>query len=521
MSRPMVAMLTVTGAVTLLATSAAVWHSGAITHRETARGIEPSPSIASPLSTIETREGFTVETLPPIVAGTVGQPLLLRARQVLDGTPPFRRSLAGPPDATLSPNGSISILPRSPGMSGPYTLSVTDARGRTVSTQTHVEVSPPLFLEGGVDSWGTVGKPYESRLTVKGGRVPYAWSFSGTLPPGLSFVNGKVSGTPTQSGRFDGMVVTVLDADNRQSFTGAISIDIAGPMNVEPMPARVSAVVSRPQLIPAVAVLGGTPPFRRTLTGPEGATLRADGSIEVSPRRPGSHGPYTLTVTDGRGQTASTRTTVEAFQPMTVVASPPPILVVGVESSIPAPTLLGGVEPFIYSLRSPTGNEAPPGMVFLPSHGVIAGTPSRAGTFGPYRVEVKDSTGAVQTSEPFEVPVALAQDDFESQREVIVDGVRCNGIKGWDCVHSGNIRTVEFRYPTPRRLSQAAFGCDYVTTPSGLWESWNGQQWLAVDMISEAPCTARFRQVGATAVRFTTSGQPLRRVWTPRTQTAP
>lgn len=513
----LVAVAAITGAGTV----AAVVHSGAAGGRHASGSTTPSVATHAPLATIETMEGFNVETLPPIVAGTVGQPLVLRPRQILDGTPPFRRELAGPGDAALAPNGSISIVPAAVGTSGPYTLTVTDARGRTVSTQTHVEVSPPISLAGAIGPWATVGAPYESRLIAKGGRPPYAWSFSGTLPPGLSFRNGLIEGMPSQSGRFEGMVVTVLDADNRQSFTAAVSIDVAGAMNVEPLPSRTTAVVSSPKVVPAVGIIGGTPPFRRSLSGPDGATLRPDGSIEFAPRRPGAHGPYTITVTDAHGQTASTRTVVDAVQAMSVTAAPAPILVVGVESSIAAPAVAGGVQPYTYSLRSPAGNEPPPGMVFLPAVGVMAGAPSRAGVFGPYRIEVRDATGAYQTSEPFEVPVSTAIDDWESQREVIVDGVRCTGMKGWDCVASGPIKAVEVRYPEPRRISHASFGCDYGSAPNGLWEYWDGRSWQAVDIVSEAPCAARFRQVGTTAIRYGVSGAPLRRVWTPRTAASP
>jgi hypothetical protein len=50
---------------------------------------------------------------------------------------------------------------------------------------------------------GTECKAYSAQLTVEGGTAPYAWSASGTLPPGLKLASdGKISGIPTQPGTF-------------------------------------------------------------------------------------------------------------------------------------------------------------------------------------------------------------------------------------------------------------------------------------------------------------------------------
>ena len=510
-------LLLATTATAVLGTAAAVLHAGdgaKVIARESAVSADaPAPQ----MTTIEASGGYSVEALPPLIAGTVGQPLVLRPRQILEGTPPFRRQIVGPADAILSPNGSITIVPGKPGLSGPYTLSVTDARDRTVSTQTYVEVSAPLRLDGSVARSGIVGQRFSSQLSPIGGRPPYAWSFSGNLPPGLSFVNGEISGTPSQPGRFDGMVVTVLDADNRQSYSGSVAIDVGAALTLSSLPATIDAVVGKVHVLPPIEIKGGTPPYRRTLTGPEGATLRPDGGVEILPRRIGAIGPFDLAVTDLHGQSASTRITVNAVQPMSVGQAEPPILVVGVESSVPAPSVAGGVAPFTYGLVGTDGRDPPAGMALLPASGVLVGSPAKAGVHGPYRVEVRDATGATALSEAFEVPVFPARDDAYSQKEVLVDGTRCAASGGWDCLAPSGVRTIEFRYPAPRRVAQAEFGCDYVTQPIGVWDYWNGQQWLPVDLTGEGACFARFRTVATTAVRFSAAAGPLRRVWTART----
>lgn len=498
----------------VLGTAALVIHAGPSPGPAIVReALASTESPSAQMTVVESQGGYAVEALPPLVAGTVGQPLVLRPRQILEGTPPFRRQVDGPGDAALTPNGSISILPTKPGLSGPYTLTITDARDRTVTTQTYVEVSPPLRLEGGVARSAILGKRFSSTLSPAGGRPPYAWSFSGNLPPGLSFLNGEISGTPTVSGRFEGMVVTVLDADNRQSFSGAISIDVGGVLSIATLPASVDAVVGRTLVLPPVEIKGGTGPFRRALLGPEGASLRGDGSLEVLARKAGSLGPFEISVVDAHGQSATARLMVNAVQPIEIAAAEAPILVAGVESSMQAPTVTGGVGPFTFVL---TGSEAPPGMTLLQATGALVGTPSRPGLHGPYRIEVRDSSGHATLSPQFDVPVFPARDEAFSQKEILVDGSRCATSGGWECLSAAGARTIEFRFPAPRRVSQAEFGCDYLSAPTGVWSYWNGRQWLPVDLASESACSARFRTVGTTAVRFAVSGAPIRRVWTAR-----
>ena len=45
--------------------------------------------------------------------------------------------------------------------------------------------------------------PFDATLAATGGFGTYTWAVTaGTLPPGLTFANGAISGTPTAAGSY-------------------------------------------------------------------------------------------------------------------------------------------------------------------------------------------------------------------------------------------------------------------------------------------------------------------------------
>lgn len=80
---------------------------------------------------------------------------------------------------------------------------------------------------------GTVGIPYSTTLNANGGTPPYLWSWSASnlsgvtasiLPPGLSFSSsGIISGTPTQSGIYNTVLVSLKDACTADSCDNVVS----------------------------------------------------------------------------------------------------------------------------------------------------------------------------------------------------------------------------------------------------------------------------------------------------------
>lgn len=65
----------------------------------------------------------------------------------------------------------------------------------------------------GVPAQATLNQPYDFTPTVTGNVGLTLFQLAGTLPPGLTFdyLDGSISGTPTQAGTTTGLSITVTD----------------------------------------------------------------------------------------------------------------------------------------------------------------------------------------------------------------------------------------------------------------------------------------------------------------------
>lgn len=80
----------------------------------------------------------------------------------------------------------------------------------TIRVLEPLQIAAPASLPN-----GRVGEEYANVVfNATGGRSPYSWSYSGPLPPGLSFSNGVLSGKPSAQGSFS-FTVLVTDAGGR------------------------------------------------------------------------------------------------------------------------------------------------------------------------------------------------------------------------------------------------------------------------------------------------------------------
>jgi len=167
--------------------------------------------------------------------------------------------------------------------------------------------------------------------------------------------------------------------------------------------------------VPYVASLtaaGGTPGYTWSQTSggtmPPGVSLGSSGVFNGTPNTAGTFGPYVFEVTDAASSTASS-----ASLSITVTASAPAVatsaLPQGMVNSAYSFTLAasGGTAPYTWTETS--GAVLPPGLANVTRDGVIAGTPTTAGTYGPYVFTVTDATHATATPARLTLTIGAAE----------------------------------------------------------------------------------------------------------------
>lgn len=184
---------------------------------------QPSQSTAPPLQ-ISGGGGSSQITL---TGGTVGM-AYAQNLPAAGGAPPYTWSLTGgalPHGLTLAANGFLSGSPTQAGNSV-FTATVTDLTGASSSSQFSVTIAPQAVAITTTSlPNGIVATPYPAQvLAASGGTPPYAFQIVGTLPAGLSFANGIISGTPTAAGSFT-ISVSVSDSSS-PAQTGSATLSL-------------------------------------------------------------------------------------------------------------------------------------------------------------------------------------------------------------------------------------------------------------------------------------------------------
>jgi hypothetical protein len=139
----------------------------------------------------------------------------------------------------LAIDATTGLISGTPTTSGTYDFTVyakvvTDSRSDTKSLQ--IVVRDALVITAGAPfeagrALDEVRVPFESTLQSSGGSGTYTWALTaGSLPPGVTFVNGMLSGTPRAAGTYP-FAVTLTDTEGRTASIAA-RISVASRVTV-------------------------------------------------------------------------------------------------------------------------------------------------------------------------------------------------------------------------------------------------------------------------------------------------
>jgi Putative Ig domain len=154
-----------------------------------------------------------------------------------------------------------------------------------------------------------------SPLIASGGATPYTYSFTGTLPAGLSFSTstGAVTGTPTVTVATANLVFSVRDANNVVASTTSTVSFTVGPAATANTTAQNLAVGTPMTSFSPLTPSGGATPYTYSYTGTLPAGLSLDtstGAVTGTPTAAYATANLVFSVRDANNVVASTISTV-------------------------------------------------------------------------------------------------------------------------------------------------------------------------------------------------------------------
>ena len=255
-----------------------------------------------------------------------------------------------------------------------------------------IGINPSPSLALGAPPAGEVAVAYAlPAFSVQGGTGPFTWSVPtpGDLPPGLTLtVAGVLAGTPTTAGTFT-FPVRVTDAAGESASQSLTLTVVPGP-SIPPdpgVPGQVGVVYGGGLL--RLVTGTGISPFSWAVTSgslPPGVNLTPAGAFRGTPSTAGTY-TFTVRVTDSQGQQASASRTIVVTASPSLSFPPPPAGEVGVAYSRTL-VVTGGTAPYTWS----STGALPAGLTLDPTTGVLAGTPTAAGS-ATVTIGVQDSRG--------------------------------------------------------------------------------------------------------------------------------
>ncbi len=242
-----------------------------------------------------------------------------------------------------------------------------------------ISISPTTLAQG------ITGTPYSQSFLASGGSGPYTFKLTGSLPNGVTFANGALSGTPTQSGSFS-FSLTATDQNGCsgcQSYTLVVNCP-----EISLSPASLSTGVTGSVYPPTTfSAPGGSGAISFALSGalPNGMSF-ANGTLSGTPTQTGNFN-FNVRATDSKSCFGERQYTLTVNCPA-IIINPATLAGGAVGAVYPLVTFTanGGSSPYSFSFSG----SVPAGMSF--ANGMLSGTPTVGGTFS-FTVTAMDQFG--------------------------------------------------------------------------------------------------------------------------------
>jgi hypothetical protein len=341
----------------------------------------------------------TITSTSPLPDGTVGVPysVTLTCTQC---TSPFW-AITGTPPPPLQINANTGVSSGTPTTAGTYTFQVQLLQ--TTTKIFTITIVPALSDQTTAFPTGYMGNPYTHPLVAAGGLAPYTWSLAtAPLPQGLNIVGSNITGTPTQTGTFN-IILIVTDSLNN-------SVDTPFTILIGTLPAiTTTSLPNGHQNVQYSSGLAcsncGTPIWSIPTGLPPGLTVNsATGLISGIPTTAGTY-PFTVRLAvqmNNPPPVVTKNLTIVVIAPLSVTTASLPSGTLNVAYNSSALTATGGVSPYAWTVTSgalPTGV----GLVVTSGGTVLSGVPTAVGTYN-FTLTVTDSQQTI-ASMPFSIVI--------------------------------------------------------------------------------------------------------------------
>lgn len=335
------------------------------------------------------------------------------------GSAPYSFAVSPALPAGLSFNAGNGQLTGSMGSAhtGSYSVTVTDALGAQSSKSFTLAVSAPTIgISPATLAEVSAGSSMSVAITAAGGAGPYSFSASG-LPQGLSLSSaGVLSGSATSAGSH-AFTVTATDA-NGNSGTRSYTLGVRTALSLGAAQPAVNATVGVAQRLTPVTASGGQAPYTFAIAPalPAGLSFNTStGELTGVATAVLPATPFTITVTDAAGASASRAVTLRIDAPVLTIQ--PGTLPAYTQGTARDTTLAasGGSAPYRFSLAS---GQLPAGLA-LDASGALSGAPTEAGSFA-VTVTAVDALG-FSVTQPYTLTVSNALQTTQRQARVRLD----------------------------------------------------------------------------------------------------